>query len=183
MCRGRARVSGSSAVSWLIAACGQIFCFCKRQMNPLGVPWCHVMNAANIQFNVFMAGVDIPKLPSWPAATNLLPPERLSAVSGRWRSAAEPMGSKCRHNFSRPIVKSVQVFLMSLRPLRPDFQAVLPEHGVTAWPLQPSPTQFAQHRLLFLSKQKGRKLPKFLGEPVKTYLTSSQLMGTVKYLC
>lgn len=55
--------------------------------------------------------------------------------------------------------------------------------AVTAQCLQPSPTQFAQHRLLFLSKQRRRKLPKFLGEPVKTHLTSSQLMGTVKYLC
>lgn len=82
---------------------------------------------------------------------------------------------------------SVQVFQMSLRcrwghyilTFKPSSWSMV----VTAQRLQPSPTQFAQHRLLFLSKQKGRKLPKFLGEPVKTHLTSSQLMGTVKYLC
>ena len=62
---------------------------------------------------------------------------------------------------------------------KPSFWSV----AVTAQCLQASPTQFTQHRLLFLSKQKRRKLPKFLGEPVKTHLTSSQLMGTVNYLC
>lgn len=130
--------------------------------------------------------------PSCPAALQLPTcsfQEQLPAASGGWRSAAEPGGSRfqVQARFFLTCSEIPPQVVQSLRchwghyvlTFKPSFWSV----AVTAQCLQPSPTQFTQHRLLFLSKQKRRKLPKFLGEPVKTHLTSSQLKGTVKYLC
>lgn len=189
MCWGLARISGSNAVSWLRAACGQIFCFCKRQMNPLGAPWCHVMNVSNIQFNLFMAGVDIPKLPSCAElpTCSLWSDSQQSAITAGQQQSPEVHGFQVQMQFFLTCSEiPVQVFQSPrchwghyVLTFKPSFWSM----AVTVQCLQLSPTQFAQHRLLFLSKQKRRKLPKFRGEPVKTHLTSSQLMGTVKYLC
>lgn len=93
------------------------------------------------------------------------------------------MGPKCRDIFSWPVLKSLckksfkaqDITGATVLTFKPSFWST----AVTTQSLQPSPTQFAQHRRLFLSKQR-RKLPEFLGEPVKTHLPSSQLKGTVK---
>lgn len=107
--QGWARVSGSNAVSWLSAACGQTLCFRKRQINPLGAPWCHVMSASSMQFNLFTACVDIPKLASC-AGTK---PAPCGATLGSQPSlqvssrAQTFLGSDCTHHLASPKEKSL----------------------------------------------------------------------------
>lgn len=122
--------------------------------------------------------------PSCPAANPLLVEQLwLSGIAAGQQQSSELCGFQGTHDFSWPVVKSLCKCFKAwgdTEAKSPDFQFLLLG---TAPCSQPSPAQFSQHRHLFLSKQRRRKLPKFLGEPVKTHLSSLQLMDTVKYLC